>query len=63
MLRVLDRDLADGVIIDILDHVGRLLGRYTEYLMKIQYDMAEKKISLVGVGWCWGGVGMDWEFL
>ena len=32
-------DLKDGVIFDIIDHVGRLLGRYPESLMKIRVGL------------------------
>ena len=44
-------DLKDGVISDILDHVGIWLGRYPEIFMKIRRDMAEKQFvpSWVGV--------------
>ena len=37
--------MEEGVIFDIKDHVGRLLGRYPECLMKIVHDMAEKRYS------------------
>ncbi len=42
MLRV--PDFNEGVIFDIIDDVVRLLGRYPEILMKIQHDLAEKKL-------------------
>ena len=49
-------DLEDGVIFDIIDHVDRWLGRYSESLMSVQHDLAEKKLFPGGVGW---GVGFS----
>ncbi len=44
-------NMKDGVTFDIVDHVDRWLGRYPESLMKIQHDLAEKRLfPRVGVG-------------
>ena len=57
-------DFEDGIIFDIIDHVSRWLGRYPESLIKIGYDLAEKKfVPRSGWGWCWGvGVGFFSNF-
>ena len=44
-------DLKDGIIFDIINHVGRWYGRYPESFMKIQHDMAEENVVPSGVGW------------
>ena len=44
--------MENGVTFDIIDHVDRRLGRYPESLMKIQHDLAEKKL-FPGRGWGW----------
>ena len=46
--------MEDGVIFEIIDHVGRWLGRYPESLMKIGHDLVEKKfVPGSGSGWGW----------
>ena len=47
-----------GGHLHIIDHVGRWYGRYPEGLMKIQHDMAEKKL-FPGGGWSGGWVGFS----
>ena len=48
--------MEDGVTFDIIDHVGSCLERYPESLMKIRYDLAEKKVN-PRVVWRVGRVG------
>ena len=51
-------DFEEGVIFDIIDHVGRRFGRYHESLMKTSYDLAD--FFPPGSGWWGWGVGVKW---
>ena len=57
-LGFLPGDLKEGVIFEIIYHVGRWLGRYPESLMKTWHYMAENDLVPIGGGSMGGGGGV-----